>query len=1504
MSKTMTARLSTATHSLWTRSLAALLLVGLLVGVFASSAMGAGASDDANDYSLYGLASNASAYFGNENSPDDKHGCDEDSPADCFSKDVRTLLENPGEAGSFAGYADAGFSLSLKWGLSEISGSSQTMAYDMFRSADNDGVPTYNGLLTYAYFGAANADLGFDSMSSNTLGEIVHAFGGSIMLLFYAVALIVSWVFWVVIQILKVLNPFVWFYEGVKGALSPLWAEGMVSSTDAAGVTTSHTDAGIFSGLAGWISSWYGILQNMAWGVMIPLFLGFLLFALFFFPKLNKGSMFKKLMVRVLFIAVGLPLIGSMYTGVLDKFDSVTAQAGGASNVVLSTYVDFGGWMNEDRLAIPETASIGWDAGRGAASSQATMSARSSALAINKSQKAYEGAGDSGALTEDASAAFRSSAAMESCENTITEDAAGAVTVSESTGCESDGNLVGSVISLLARYVSSQQIYASDFESSIKGEIANMSDVKSKDKSAWFTHDSYKDSEKFGDEGGTKATEHPLLSVSGNGLTSSAPGGAVQEFSTGGVTNDCGYAVGDSDGKPANCNMAPLAAFNYLNSSFDTESVTAYSSAKALSGMTRETHSSVSQVGTGVNGFMYWVNATTLLLAVSLIGLLYAIGMLVGSVKRTFHAVSSIPFATVGAISAISKVIIHSAALILEVFMTLFVYQFAAEVILSVPAMTEGPLTTLVSNKDSIFAKSDVLGGAAMLVMTLFSTILIWAVTIILIKVRKQVLEALNEMSTKLVDKFLDTNNVPPNHGPGMGSALASGAGAGLGMAGANAGMNAMKDRFGGGSSPKSPKTTGGGGGTGQRPGGSNVAGTGGSTSVAGGGSQGALPVGNNGPLDGEIIDDDNSGSGGGGGGNIKCAVCGERPCICNGGGISGGRGGPALTAGSSGSSAPRSNSPRSMSDKQLASKVGSQGGLSKLGMNTSGAPLALGAGRSGSPRALAAGSAGNEGAGGKSGDSSSTSGKGGSKGTAGAPGSSTQGVGGAAGKESAAKRAALGLMQPGNATQGDHSTVGGTSAAAGQSGAQGALGAAAVGAKPTSNGRSGAQGTKGALGAAGGSVQPMGAGAAAMKGGSTGPADVAGTRAETGSTTAGAVSQSKEKAKSPLAAGTVGSKNSIAGTSSKAGTVNKKAVAGGATMGAANGAMTGAKLGSLVPGVGTAAGAITGGTTGAVIGGVKGGRPTTKGAATKVASSGASTKVAGVAGSSSGSTSKPAVRGNAARGVAGTPVASASRMAQRPAATAAVPAANREATATVANPQGRTAPSEQRVAAATARLQAGTASAPVAKPAQSTPAGKPVASQVAKSQGSAVPAAQAGPRVAAATANRPAASPVTKPATSSPAVAKPQAAPAAPATSQGVPAALAGQRPPAAADRPQARPVASPVAKPATSATAHRPATASVVKPAASVPAQRPVSATVSQPAPSVAPASKPATSASAQVAKPVVSPVPVQSPQSPQPPTRRAARAAENAPAPVQGASKSVPKVAQAKPATTEED
>ncbi|WP_371792877.1 hypothetical protein OG285_31545 [Streptomyces sp. NBC_01471] len=863
-----------ARHGRIARGLALVLLAVLLVPVFMMATSSPASADDKKErdnYSLYQLASNASSYFSEKNSPSSDKG---------MHQNWKPVVGSPASGGSMLGYADPEFSLGniVGWFFAEVSGSSQTVTYETLAAKDDKGNAKYSGMLDYAHFGAANNDLGLDTMSSGIGGQIVNVIGGSIIWVLYALALAVGTLFYVVLQFLKLINPFLWFYQAVK-AVNPSFADGM---------TGGDTGGGALAGLQQWISGWYGLLVDISWQALVPLFVGILLIGLVMFKKMDRGSAIKKLIVRVVFIGVGLPLIGSMYTSVLDKFDSsVLGQHAGPTRVVLSTYVDFEAWMMNDRLGIPDQATVSWN--KDQASSEAMMSVRTSALAINKQSHGAAFNGISiGTKVNDAESAWKDG------------------TVSVGTGASDDLKAVFSTFGIIGKYIGSSEIAASDFESGIKSSTTQL-DESADVKKSWFVDkNSYGDVEGFGEEKGPKPVDHPVISTDGTGLRSSSPGKDSTVFTTTGTRSGCGFTV---DKTPSSCNLSPLAAYNYLNTGFSPSSLAMYSSNNATSGFTRENHMAVSQVGTGPAKFMYWSNAATVLGSIVLLGFWYAIGMLAGAIKRTFGLVAAVPFATLGAMAAIAKVIIYSMALILEVLVTLFIYQFVSEFLISVPDIMAGPVSSFMS-PDGLWGNA-ALGGTIVVILTLISSLLIIGITFALLRIRKTVLQALDEVVTKLVDKFLETNTAPKPDKGGLIPALATGAGAGAGMAMGNKLANGFNNKTRGPASPSTGKPS-------AKTASTNAGGTNGNATALSSGKQAlALESGDEGGPNSPELDSGPGDGGSGGGGPAGALSAGQGAGPYD-------KGGPLQsTSGGAGGL---------HSDKQTAQNLSNQGGLSNLG--------------------------------------------------------------------------------------------------------------------------------------------------------------------------------------------------------------------------------------------------------------------------------------------------------------------------------------------------------------------------------------------------------------------------------------------------------------------------------------------------------------------------------------------------------------------------------------------
>ncbi|WP_394941225.1 hypothetical protein [Psychromicrobium sp. YIM B11713] len=921
----------------WVRTLTGTLLLALLVPLmFLMVTSTAHAADDQEkeDYSLYKLSSNANVYFADRLSPKSSNPAPDSKWAGIY--------QNPAEAGSMMGYADDGNW--VNWLFSTVTGASHTVKLDVFP----DG---YQGMKSYAQFGAANADLGLDKMySAAGFDPIIRGVGGALMWLVYILAIGVGLLFWGFIQILQFMNPFLWFHKGLA-AVSPAYknfADGMVTS-NVNGQETVHAAPSGLSGLEGFIAEWYGALVSMSWGVLVPLFIGFLLIGLVFFKKMDRGSAFKKIVVRVLFLAFGLPLFGGMYTSILSQFsEDLGTQNSGPTQVVASTYVDFEGWMNKDRLHVPDNASITWDPSTGHSLPISTFSVRNTALAINKQVHSGELANLSVAAVD------KNSNASSVWANTSN--------INGDKVQQSDASGAGMVIDMLWRYMSHQTVNASDFESKIQGEIQANSTMAQTYKQQLFTKSKYEDASGFGEEAagqsGVNPEQHPLFSTNHAGLTSSAADGTKGvSFSSSGTTQCDFRVVKDGTKYPLDCNLAPMAAYNYQNTEFNADSMTVYSANKSASGFTRTFHSSVAQVGTGASAFMYWANAFVLLLCMALLGITYGLGMLTASLKRGFSTIVAVPFATLGSIASIAKVIIYATAMILEVLVTVFLYQFASKLLISLPQLIESPIANLLKPSNGNFVNvlaSSTLGPVLVVVMTLVSILLILGVTITLMRVRGSALKAMDEAATKLVDRFLETNT-PPKASSGLMPAMASGLGAGAG--------SAMASRLGGSKGSSSMNNMGKAGDQSSKTGvqSTNVGGTNGRSSIEGGQQKGELEAGttSGNPDDGGNAGGLNGGPGGPGlpggpGANGKAKALpggsgsggadgvdgadGSAPVGPDAGPASGdGRGSTADQGSTINASDRAGQGSRSLDDRQVAQRVRQQGGLTQLGIGSVG---------------------------------------------------------------------------------------------------------------------------------------------------------------------------------------------------------------------------------------------------------------------------------------------------------------------------------------------------------------------------------------------------------------------------------------------------------------------------------------------------------------------------------------------------------------------------------------
>ena len=858
-------------------------VAAVLIAVFGLTMIGGSAyadKDKAEKYDFYTLSSNVTAYFSDATKPGEGDGLSAD-------EGWTTIAQNASEGGNLLGYGDDDVSSFSGWLVSKATGSSNTVGYDSLKVRDNDSSSAnsaYSGVLAYAQYGSLLNALGLDSTSTGLGLHFQNMAFGSIMALLYLLAGGIDTIFSAVIWLLETLNPFKFFFSAIS-ASSTAMANGM---TGGQGVPVW------MQSLDTWFSGWYQALVNLSWTVLVPLFLFVFIISSLMWKKGNALGGLKKLVIRVLFLGVGLPLIGSMYTASLGVMKDATAGAGmGATRVVISTFVDFENWAKKDRLAVPDNATLQWDSSKQAPTGASVNKLRQTTVAINKLAN---------------SGAFSSVSDIDvSGLGSISTEAAKADTTS--SGGLKDFTYVAAM-EMLLRYTTAQSYQASDFDTAIKGRISQQASsgqeqVKSC-ATTWFNVQA--DGSTKADGKGcsaTKASDNPVLKVrEGSGLQASGESGTITFTTSGDKYAGDWVMLGENFN---GANLSALSMYNYLNTTFDKNSATTYSSSNAVSSATREYHNSVNLVGSAGVSWLYWVNGAVTLLCFIVLGLGYAFGMFTGAIKNSMHIITAVPFATLGSMAGIAKVVIYTFTMITEIIATMFIYRLVQEIILSIPSIFEGGLEHMFNSMGGfgVYLKNS---GNVTLFTSLVSTVLLILLTWKMMHFRGAFVKGLNEAVTKIVDKFLDTNVAPPAGGGKLMPALAGGVGAGVGSAAAN---RLMSGRGGLGSGSGR-----GGASSGLMAGSGGIQDGNGGVSGMGGGSMLSIN-GTDGPGPDEIgpgaSGGDPSAPGGGGGGLL----------------LSDGSGG--INANDNSTSNDNSSAlMTSESDRQLASEVDARGGLSE----------------------------------------------------------------------------------------------------------------------------------------------------------------------------------------------------------------------------------------------------------------------------------------------------------------------------------------------------------------------------------------------------------------------------------------------------------------------------------------------------------------------------------------------------------------------------------------------
>lgn len=721
-----------------------LLLVGIALTLSMTTAAFAKDDDKDNDFSFYKVSSAATAYY------DDAH-----NPTSGDTNGVFDYSDNPmDKAGAFVGFIDEDYESGLIGStVSYLSGSSQSRSYDSFKE---------QGLKDYVLYGHALLIFGLDSTANETFDilSIARFIGGLLLMLVYTAALAADSFFAIVISILKTLNPFAWFMAGVSN----------VSSSFSKWFDTTPETPSVLDGVSQFITGWYTALSDLGMYVVFLLFflsLGAMLL-MWNSQKGRAGSVFRTFATRLAFICIGIPLLGGLYTASLD----LAAESSwgknftpAANQVIASTLVDFESWAANSHLALPPGVTITVDtsdSSSGVIDAGKSTSVRGIARAINCKNSALE--------------------------DTDSDNKGWTITLKNSSTAGSNNKVLGAY-DVMSRYMSSAFYHASDFETTYKSKIPDGSRdslftaikdhsgkwkeyIKPAEKGNMFDNaDEGKDTPYFND--GSKGSFKP--NWSGKVVSYSR-----SNDSSGDSTNAGGTGGAGSGG------LSSMSLYNYLTTSFGDSSVVTYSAHKATSSLVTQSHHSVNLIGDGMSSVLYWANAVIILFVITIIGLVYSLGLIINMIGRGIKMVSSVPFAMLGNMKAMAKVTTYTAMMIIEVLGTFFVYSLVIEILLSLSGIVETPLLEALSSRvgSTVLLGGTVIPGATaalppmasnalITVGLLVSSILYLWFGIKAIKLRKSIIKTIDEGVASMIDRIFTTNE----HGGSMSNAQGAGQG-------------------------------------------------------------------------------------------------------------------------------------------------------------------------------------------------------------------------------------------------------------------------------------------------------------------------------------------------------------------------------------------------------------------------------------------------------------------------------------------------------------------------------------------------------------------------------------------------------------------------------------------------------------------------------------------------------------------------------------------------------
>lgn len=723
--------------------------------------------------SLYSVTTALTAFANNVvgANTNDKHSNDIDVAKDHRLWELSNAMQslgfgrvNVGDAGAIVGYGDKtkGF---VAYISANETRSVTTSSYGAYMNVGDDGK-------SYAYvrYGRLLNELGVDETGNPAQPDAGRSVGGRIVQCGYVLSTFVPTMFDVCLDIMRLLNPFRFLVNQTAVSGTVTSADGSVSTgntitdpftgnvetvtigtgtvtaQDIPGVdeySTSGAESGLYR-VSQMTTDIYVRLRQIGLVLILPLMLAFMIggFLLSYRRGISGGWSRRFLMyaIRFVFIVIGIPLLGVLYTSTLDEIKSVTLKQSPSARIIAASFVDFENWVKTSRLEPPKTQgsssfelkSEGVDLNgvtstdsteaQGHASGDSWRTVRELIYQINYSTNLYAIGSDSGLGVTAGGDEIDTNAGMWDTNGQYL-----------SMGSDSGNRkAIFSRMNTLLNTFSNGSFYtASAWESNVNSELtANYaSDLGSTDSTDgassnkntiyqmyfdtdevddWMNRSMDDNAAIFGDvNNGSDGPEEARWAFAPWNIFSNGTDLGVATLPTV-ASSDVVYKAGSQSfvsGRPRDAidpaaitGLSTVSMYNYLASAFNASNISVYSAANTTSEYTRLQHYSVNLAGSGFMRTLFLFNCAICLGIFAVIGFVYCLGMVFHVLKTGLSMIMTIPGAMLGLVGSAVQIVVYVCTMIIELLCTVFLYQFVGDLVIVFASAVETPIRDGIAN--------------------------------------------------------------------------------------------------------------------------------------------------------------------------------------------------------------------------------------------------------------------------------------------------------------------------------------------------------------------------------------------------------------------------------------------------------------------------------------------------------------------------------------------------------------------------------------------------------------------------------------------------------------------------------------------------------------------------------------------------------------------------------------------------------------------------------------